>query len=224
MDSRADVQCADSGRADTHVQKCRDLIKHAMSLNVMVEEIVAVEKIVLRDELVRELERGTDFDALTLQQARQLVVRVDACDLPQDHRFMQQIKALDKAGTAWESRAKHILEKSQRTLKELETYAPPKPRGMPIDHELLQHLLELSAHIVSIESAERLNMRRVLRTFRRRTPEQLVSMRGTRHIFKNARCYANWVCVAICAYFGMPSAMKCGYVRHSAHIQECSVL
>lgn len=128
---------------EAYVAECRRLIQHATTLNVLVDEIVEVEKIILREQLVKELEVVLEHDDQTLEDVRQLVARAHQCNLPADNPHMKRLLTLRRAGDEWEARARRALDKKQRTLEELEEFARPKPADIPIDPELLQRLLDL---------------------------------------------------------------------------------
>ncbi|KAI0677218.1 PLU-1-like protein-domain-containing protein [Trametes maxima] len=128
---------------DVHVQECERLILRAQTLNVLVDEIVEVEKIVLREQLVKELEEALDDDNLTLDDVRQLMARAHACNLPVENPYMQRLETLLRAGTNWEEKAKVLLDKPQRTLEDLEEFVKPRRSGMPVDPDLLERILDL---------------------------------------------------------------------------------
>ncbi|RPD66829.1 hypothetical protein L226DRAFT_529234 [Lentinus tigrinus ALCF2SS1-7] len=128
---------------EAYVERCQRLIQHASMLNVLVDEIVEVEKIVLREQLVKELQGVLQRDNLTLEEVRHYAARADACNLPLENQYMARLQALLRAGNAWEDRAKRVLEKPQRTLEDLEEYARPPRSDVPIDAALLDRLLEL---------------------------------------------------------------------------------
>lgn len=125
------------------VRECEHLILHAQTLNVLVDEIVEVEKIVLREQLVKELEEALDDDNLTLEDVRQLMARAHACNLPAENMYMQRLETLLRAGSNWEEKAKALLDKQQRTLEDLEEFVKPRRSGMPVDPDLLERILDL---------------------------------------------------------------------------------
>ncbi|KAI9000697.1 PLU-1-like protein-domain-containing protein [Trametes punicea] len=125
------------------VTECERLILHAQTLNVLVDEIVEVEKIVLREQLIKELEEALDDDTLTLDEVRQLMTRAHACNLPPANPYMKRLEALLHAGMDWEEKAKKLLDKPQRTLEDLEEFVKPRRSGMPVDPDLLERILDL---------------------------------------------------------------------------------
>lgn len=128
---------------EAFVTECERLILHAQTLNVLVDEIVEVEKIVLREQLMKELEEALDDDNLTLEDVRQLMARAHACSLPATNSYMQRLEVLLHAGTDWEEKAKKLLDKQQRTLEDLEEFVKPRRSGMPVDPDLLERILDL---------------------------------------------------------------------------------
>ncbi|KAI0775906.1 PLU-1-like protein-domain-containing protein [Trametes elegans] len=128
---------------EAYVQECERLILHAQTLNVLVKEIVEVEKIVLREQLVKELEEALEDDNLTLEDVRQLNARAHACNLPAENPYMQKLQTRLQAGTQWEEKAKRLLDQSQRTLEELEEFVKPRRSGMPVDPDMLERILDL---------------------------------------------------------------------------------
>ena len=128
---------------EAYLEECRRLIRHSATLNVLVDEIVEVEKIILREELVRELQDELSDETLSLEDIRQFVARAQACNLSMENPNMQRLEALHRAGTAWENNAKKVLEKQQRTLEDLEEFVKPRRSGVPVDPALLNRLVEL---------------------------------------------------------------------------------
>ncbi|KAI0938026.1 hypothetical protein AcV7_003336 [Taiwanofungus camphoratus] len=125
---------------DTYIQECERLILHGSSLNVLVDELLEVEKIVLREQLIKELEDELEDENIPLDDVRQFVARAQACDLPSGSAYMTHLEELLRAGDAWEARVKDVLGKPQRTLEELDEIATPKS-GVPVDHELLNRII-----------------------------------------------------------------------------------
>lgn len=125
---------------DAYIQECERLIAHGSTLNVQVDELSEIEKIVMREQLLKELDEETNYDQLTLEDVRQLVSRARICALSLDNKHMKILEVRLRAGELWESRAKAILEKGQRTLDELDEAAQVHP-GVPIDPHVLETLV-----------------------------------------------------------------------------------
>lgn len=134
---------------DVYVRECEELMTHGSTLNVQVDELVEIEKIVLREQLLQELEQE-NHEQFTLEDVRRFVSRARACSLPADHKHMKSLEARLRVGTVWEDRVKGVLEKPQRTLQELEE-AAKVPAGVPIDPSLLDVLKQTSARGRDIE-------------------------------------------------------------------------
>lgn len=116
-------------KGEEFIQECRKVLLEGSSLNVFLEELTEVEKIVDRVELVRELEEKLeDTEAtITLDEIRQLIYRARTCNLPSDNTHMQLLEARQSVGEAWEERAKGILAKPVKTIAELEDIANSNP-------------------------------------------------------------------------------------------------
>ncbi|CCM06448.1 uncharacterized protein FIBRA_08712 [Fibroporia radiculosa] len=129
---------------DAYVQECDRLLLHGSSLNVLVDELLEVEKIVLREQLLHELENDMaddlEDDIIRLEDVRQYIARAQHCDLPHDNNFMMTLNRLLHSGEEWEDRVKNVVNKSQRTLEELDEAVKREP-GVPTDPELLDRLV-----------------------------------------------------------------------------------
>ncbi|OBZ70139.1 Multicopy suppressor of chk1 protein 1 [Grifola frondosa] len=136
---------------DSYVHECERLIVFGSNLNVLIDELLEVEKIVLREQLLKELEDDVDDDTITLEDVRQYVSRARSCNLSPENSNMKHLETLLRAGEAWEARAKALMEKPQRTLEELDEFAKPKKSGVPVDPELLEHILQVRYKAKEIE-------------------------------------------------------------------------
>ncbi|CAL1700343.1 unnamed protein product [Somion occarium] len=125
---------------DAYIQECERLILHGSSLNVHVDEILEVEKIVMREQLLKEMEEDTDIDALSLEEIRHFVARARACNLSPDNRFYKRLDGRLRAGEAWERRAKEVLAKPQKSLEELDESIKAHT-GVAYDADLLDRLV-----------------------------------------------------------------------------------
>ncbi|KAI0080843.1 hypothetical protein K474DRAFT_1657340 [Panus rudis PR-1116 ss-1] len=127
---------------DGYIQECERLILHGNSLNVHVDEILEVEKIVMREQLLKELEEGPDLGSLSLEHLRQLVARAHACNLNPDHPHMIRLETRLKKGEMWEKRARELVVKPRRTLEEL-TECVAASVGVNVDPELVRRVEDL---------------------------------------------------------------------------------
>ncbi|EGO02116.1 hypothetical protein SERLA73DRAFT_159163 [Serpula lacrymans var. lacrymans S7.3] len=107
---------------DAYIGDCERLLLQGSSLNVHLEEIVEIEKIVMREHLLRELEEKLDDAAITLEDIRGLLTRARSCNLPQDNKYMKTLESRQRAGDNWEERARHVLEQPYKTIDELDDF------------------------------------------------------------------------------------------------------
>lgn len=139
--ARALLETVTSARErDAYIQECERLILHGSSLNVHVDEILEVEKIVMREQLLKELEEDTDIDTLSLEDIRLFMSRARACSLSPDNRYFKKLDVRLRQGEAWERRAKEVLTKPQKTLEELEECIKAHS-GVAFDSDLLERLM-----------------------------------------------------------------------------------
>ncbi|KAH6914792.1 PLU-1-like protein-domain-containing protein [Coprinopsis sp. MPI-PUGE-AT-0042] len=128
---------------DEFLQDCKRLLLEGSSLNVLLEELIEVEKIVDREQLVNELEEkldDADEASLTLEEVRQLLNRARACALPVENKHMQMLEARLRDGNTWEERAKSLLDQPVKTIDELEEFAD-MDSAIPIDLTILDRLM-----------------------------------------------------------------------------------
>ncbi|THH33534.1 hypothetical protein EUX98_g693 [Antrodiella citrinella] len=135
---------------DAYIQECDHLITYASTLNVHVDEIVEVEKIVMREQLLKELEVQSGDDTLNLADIRDYVLRGRACNLSSENKHMSRLESRLRAGEGWEVRAKELLGKPQRTLEELEAFSKAH-EGIPVDPALLDRLSSARSRAVEYE-------------------------------------------------------------------------
>lgn len=140
------------GEREDFLQECRRLLIHGSSLNVLLDELIEVEKIVDREQLVNELEEKLDDpDAtVTLEEVRQFLTRARICGLPSDNKFMKMLDARQREGDDWESRARSVLEQPIKTIEELNQFADMDP-SIPIDPTVLSRLMTARAKALDFE-------------------------------------------------------------------------
>lgn len=135
----------DEEEQDVYLSECKRLLLDGSSLNVILDELNEVEKIVERDVLVKELsEKLDDQDiALTLQEVRKFLSRARACGLPSDNKYLRLLEARESEGGHWEQRAQDLCRKAVKTIAELEQFSDLEPT-IPIDpathNQILLHL------------------------------------------------------------------------------------
>lgn len=127
---------------ETFIQDCERLLLQGTSINVHLDELLEVQKIVTREQLIKELEEAEkNADAVTtLEDIRHLLTRARACNLPPDNEHMKLLADRQRAGDNWEERAKSILAQPFKTIDELNDFSNMDP-GIPIDHAVLDRLL-----------------------------------------------------------------------------------
>jgi histone demethylase JARID1 len=131
-------------------QECERLLVEGSSLNVHLDELLEVEKIVLRGQLIKELEEKLDDSTMTLEEVRQLLTRARACNLPADDKFLKILESRQRAGDDWEERAKHILAQPYKTIDELDDFATMDP-NVPIDPAVLDRIMSARAKAKEFE-------------------------------------------------------------------------
>ncbi|KXN89442.1 Lysine-specific demethylase 5A [Leucoagaricus sp. SymC.cos] len=129
----------------SYLSDCKRLLLDGSSLNVILEELNEVEKIVERDVLVKELsEKLDDQDSVvTLEEVRKLLSRARACGLAPDSKYVCLLEERESEGGRLEQRAKDLHKKPIKTIAELEEFADTEssiPIDMAIQKSLNTHL------------------------------------------------------------------------------------
>ncbi|KAG6335290.1 hypothetical protein ID866_3794 [Astraeus odoratus] len=134
----------EDGRAaterDTFLNECERLLMEASSVNVYLEEIYEVEKIVSREQLIKELEEKAEDTSATLEDIRNLLTRARACNLGDDNRFVKILMGRQRAGDDWEEKARHVLDQPFKTIEELDEFSETDP-SVPIDISIYDRLM-----------------------------------------------------------------------------------
>lgn len=89
---------------DAYIQECERLMTHGSTLNVHVQDLLEIEKLVHREQLLKELEQETSYEQLSLEDVRMLVSRAQSCNLPSDNKHMKLLETRLRAGAVWEER------------------------------------------------------------------------------------------------------------------------
>lgn len=134
---------------DAYIQECERLMLQGSSLNVYVDELVEIEKIVMRQQLIKQLDEELDEDNLTLEDIRHFVSRAQACDLGTQGGYLTRLESMQRAGDEWEERVREIISKPQRTMEELDEFC--KPSDIPIDPDLHERILGTRARAKEFE-------------------------------------------------------------------------
>jgi len=142
---------SDDERED-FLQDCKRLLLQGSSLNVLLDELVEVEKIVDREQLVNDLEEKMDDTdvTVTLEEVRQFLTRARLCNLPSDNKYMQMLYARQREGNDWETRARNILDQPVKTIEELDEFANIDD-NIPIDPGVLSRLMTARAKALDFE-------------------------------------------------------------------------
>ncbi|KAG5639694.1 hypothetical protein H0H81_005877 [Sphagnurus paluster] len=127
---------------ESFLQECKRLLLDGSSINVMLDELLEIEKIVDREQLVIDLEEKLeDEDAiLTLEEVRQFLTRARTSDVPPDNKHLRMLEARQRAGDNWEERARSILAQPVKTIEELDDFADMDP-AIPMDPGVLDRLM-----------------------------------------------------------------------------------
>lgn len=133
-DSRATTE------RDAFLSECQRLLMEASSVNVSLEEIYKVEKIVSREQLVNELEDKAEDTTQTLEEIRNLLSRANACNIPPDNKSMKTLQARQRAGNEWEEKARHVLDQPFKTIEELDECSELDP-SVPVDISIYDRLI-----------------------------------------------------------------------------------
>ncbi|KAK7062094.1 Jumonji superfamily protein [Favolaschia claudopus] len=109
---------------EEYIEECKRVLVDGSSLNVLIQELLEVEKIVDREQLMQELDDKVDDNELPilLDEVRELLARARTCNMPADHPQLQQLEARQRAGTSWEDRARGLLAQPVKTIEELEEF------------------------------------------------------------------------------------------------------
>ncbi|KAJ3507087.1 hypothetical protein NLJ89_g6503 [Agrocybe chaxingu] len=137
---------------ETFLGDCKRLLLEGSSLNVLLDELVEVEKIVDREQLVNELEEKLEDpdNTITLEEVRQLLTRARLCNLSADNKYVQMLDARQREGDDWETRARNILEQPIKTIEELDEFADIDG-SIPIDPTVLSRLMTARAKALDFQ-------------------------------------------------------------------------
>ncbi|KAF9814375.1 hypothetical protein IEO21_05109 [Rhodonia placenta] len=125
---------------EAFVQECERLLIEGSTLNVLVDELVEIEKIVSREQLLKELEEELEDGQLSLEDIRQFAARASQCELSTDNPQMVVLSRMLHAGEEWEARVKDVLGRPLKTVEELDETAQGRS-SVPVDVELVDRLV-----------------------------------------------------------------------------------
>ncbi|KAG6850616.1 hypothetical protein H0H93_010808 [Arthromyces matolae] len=135
-----------SENREAFLSECKRLLIDGSSINVILDELVEVERIVDREQLIKDLqETFEDADApLSLEEVRQFLFRAQSCGLSSDHKHIRMLESRQRTGSTWEERGQNILSQPVKTIEELEDFADLDP-AIPMDPALLARLMAARA-------------------------------------------------------------------------------
>jgi [histone H3]-trimethyl-L-lysine4 demethylase len=137
---------------DDFLKDCQSILIAAGSLNVLVNEVMEVQKIVDRERLAQELEEkmSEGENSLTLEEVRQLLTRARTCDLSADNKYLRVLETRQRAGDNWEEKAKNVLAQPVKTIAELDDFEN-MDLDIPIDPTVLDRLMSARAKAKDFE-------------------------------------------------------------------------
>jgi histone demethylase JARID1 len=130
---------------EAYLQDCKWLLLEGSSINVFLNELVDVEKLVACEQLTKELENeAADDSVLTLEEVAQYLTRARACNLPQENKHIRMLEARQRAGQSWDERACHVLLQQHKTIEELNEFEDIDP-NVPIGLTILDKIASACA-------------------------------------------------------------------------------
>ncbi|KAF5393073.1 hypothetical protein D9757_001208 [Collybiopsis confluens] len=139
------LSAATNRTREEHMQQCRNLVLDASSLNVAIDEVSEVERIVDKERLLAELEeKMEDGYTLTLDEVRQLLNRARASRVSSDNEYIRILETRLREGTSWDDRAQEVLRRPIKTLEDLDQFAD-LDQSVPIDPSILDRIMSARA-------------------------------------------------------------------------------
>ncbi|KZS97879.1 hypothetical protein SISNIDRAFT_449471 [Sistotremastrum niveocremeum HHB9708] len=139
----------DDSDADLPIQECDTVISEASSMNIYLEEVQDLERIVMRHKLLQDM-ADIDDAAVTLDEIRNLLARARACELPADNQYMKVLLAKQNAGDDWDQKAARVLAQPLKTIEELDEFENPES-NVPVDPAVLDKLRAIRAKAKDFE-------------------------------------------------------------------------
>jgi [histone H3]-trimethyl-L-lysine4 demethylase len=125
---------------DAYLADCERLLIEGSSINVYLDELADVEKLVAREQLIKELETEVDDTAMTLEDVSQYLTRARACNLSSENSFVRALETRQRAGQTWDERARHVLSQPYKTIEELDEFGDTD-LSVPIDPTILDRIV-----------------------------------------------------------------------------------
>ncbi|KAJ7639289.1 jumonji superfamily protein [Roridomyces roridus] len=119
---------------DGFIEECRRVLVDGSSLNVLLDELVELEKVIEREQLLLDLDSKLEDpeSQLPLNEVRDLLARARACELPADHPQVKQLEAKQQAGSTWEDRVVAILDQPSKTIDEMTDIIKSRDHSMAV--------------------------------------------------------------------------------------------
>lgn len=140
---------------DAYIQECERLLLHESSLNVHLDELDQVKNLVLREQLIKELEEKIDDPSTTLDEVRHLLSRARSINIPEDDKYMMLLRSRERAGSEWEESVKQLLSKPCKDINKLEEFAKVD-QTVPVDPTVFDRLMNARAKAKEYEKQARL--------------------------------------------------------------------
>ncbi|EIN10782.1 hypothetical protein PUNSTDRAFT_125473 [Punctularia strigosozonata HHB-11173 SS5] len=123
-----------------YIQDCERLILDCSTLNVQVEELAELDKIVASEQLVQDLSvRLANDEPLTSGEVQQLLGRIRTCGLPPDNKYVMMLHARRHAASSFEEKVRELLADPHKTIEQMEELAAVDP-SLPVDPEVMGDL------------------------------------------------------------------------------------
>lgn len=130
------------------LKECERLVLEASSMNINIEELVEVDKVVLREQLLKQIDDVGKDTPLTPEEVRSLVQRARACNVPVD--ALSILLEKQKGGEEWQRKAKALVDKNIKSLEDLEEMAAMDPDAA-IDPVAFDRIQALRARALDFE-------------------------------------------------------------------------
>ena len=135
------------GERGAFITECKTLLLESSSVNVLLEELAEIEKIVDREQLIFDLDERLEDEGtlLTLTDVCQLLDRAHTVNLDSDNKHLRFLESKKKDGEEWRKRAEAVLEKPVKTIKDFDDVADTDTSAIPIDPEIMDRITSGSA-------------------------------------------------------------------------------
>lgn len=142
------LQTAVEDQDEAFLKECKMVLLTADSLNVHLEEVPRLLRIVDRDKLLKELQAIEQGGPITLEDVKKHLTRARACGLSDDSSQIRALEGRLQDGHDWEVDASELLKKPIKTIEEMQEFLD-KESGVPVDPALLDKIS--SAHAKALD-------------------------------------------------------------------------